>query len=186
MATMMRCSSCGYIVAEGKLKDACPACGVPRKMFEPWTDPVTARRRVLLEMNLHPLVIHFTVAFAASAFALSLYSLAFPRFLAGLATSVLVVMAAVLPITVLAGMAAGIFDGKIRFRRATTPLLVRKMVMGAAVFLETLAAAMLLFTVGLDPVWVRIVIAVLLGVALGGVAVLAKIGGGLRSAKLPG
>jgi rubredoxin len=186
MAVMMRCRSCGYVVAEGKLKDACPACGVPRKMFEPWTDPVSARRRALLEMTLHPLVIHFTIAFTASAFALSLYSLAFPRFLAGLATNMLVVMTAVLPITVLAGMAAGIFDGKIRFRRATTPLLVRKMVMGASVFLETLAAATSLFAFGLDPMWVRVVIAVLLGVALGGVGVLAKIGGGLRGAKLPG
>ena len=83
-------------------------------------------------------------------------------------------------------MAAGVFDGKIRFRRATTPLLVRKMVTGTAVFLETLAAAALLFAVGLDPLWVRIVIAVLLGIALGGVAVLAKIGGGLRGAKQPG
>jgi rubredoxin len=186
MAAMMRCTSCGYVIAEGKLKDVCPACGVPRKMFEPWTDPVSENRRALLEMNLHPLVIHFTVAFTASAFALSLFSLAFPRFLAGLATNVLVVMTAVLPITVLAGWAAGVFDGKIRFRRATTPLLVRKMVMGAAVFLETFAAAVLLFALGLDPLWVRVAVAVLLGVALGGVAILAKIGMGLLGAKVPG
>jgi hypothetical protein len=186
MATMMRCRSCGYVIAEGKLKDACPACGVPRKMLEPWADPVSARRRALLDMNLHPLVIHFTIAFTASAFALSLFSVVFPRFLAGLATNLLVVMTAVLPITVLAGWAAGVFDGKIRFRRVTTPLLARKMVMGAAVFLETLAAAALLFAVGLDPLWVRVVIAVLLGIALGAVAVLAKIGGGLRGSASPG
>jgi hypothetical protein len=186
MNTMVRCKSCGYAIAEGKLKDMCPACGVPRKMFEPWTDPVSEKRRALFEMNLHPLVIHFTVAFAASAFALSLVSLAFPRFLAGLATNMLVVMTAVLPITVLAGWAAGVFDGKIRFRRATAPLLVRKMVTGAAVFLETLAAAVLLFALGLDPLWVRVSVAVLLGVALGGVAILAKIGMGLLGAKVPG
>jgi MFS family permease len=186
METLMRCRLCGYVIAGGKLKDACPACGVPRKMLEPWTDPVGGKRRALLDMNMHPLVIHFTVAFTASAFALSLFTLTVPSFLAGLATNMLVVMTAVLPITVLAGWAAGVFDGKTRFRRTTTPLLVRKKVMGVAVFLETLAAAVLLFAFGLDPLWVRIAVAVLLGVALGGVGVLAKIGGGLRSAKSPG
>jgi rubredoxin len=186
MAAMMRCRSCGYVIAEGKLKDACPACGVPRKMFEPWNDPVSEKRRALLELDLHPIVIHFTVAFAASAFALSLFSLAFPRFLAGLATNVLVVMTAVLPIAVLAGWAAGVFDGKVRFRRVTTPLLVRKMAMGASVFLETLAAAVLMFAFGLDPLWVRIAIAVLLGLSLGTVAALSKIGVSLLGAKFPG
>jgi hypothetical protein len=186
MDTTMRCKSCGYVTAEGKLKDACPACGVPRKIFEPWTDPVSGKRRSLLEMNLHPMVIHFPVAFTASTFALSLFSLFFPHFLAGLATNLLVVMTAVLPLTVLAGWAAGMFDGRIRFRRVTTPLLVRKMAMGGSVFLETLAAAVLMFAFGLDPVWVRIVIAVLLGLSLGAVAVLAKIGASLLCAKSPG
>jgi rubredoxin len=186
MNTMMRCKSCGYVIAEVKLKDVCPACGVPRKMFEPWTDPLSPKRRALLELELHPIVIHFTVAFTASAFALSLFSLAFPRFLAGLATNVLVVMTAVLPLAVLAGWAAGVFDGKIRFRRATTPLLARKMVMGGAVFLETLAAAVLLFVFGLDPLWARIVIAVLLGLALGEIAMLMKIGVGLLGATVSG
>jgi len=186
MAATMRCRSCGYVVTEGKSKGVCPACGAPGKMLEPWKDPVSARRRALLEMRLHPLVIHFTVAFTASAFALSLFSLAFPQLLAGLATDVLVVTTAVLPVAVLAGWAAGVLDGRIRFRRSATPLLVRKMAMGGSVFLETLAAAVLLFAFGLDPVWVRIVVAVLLGLSLGAVAVLAKIGAGLHGAKVPG
>jgi hypothetical protein len=186
MAAMMRCTSCGFAVAEAMVKGVCPACGVPRKRLEPWTDPVGPKRRALLDLNLHPLVIHFTVAFAASAFALSLFALLFPGFLAGLATDVFVVMTAVLPLAVLAGGAAGVVDGKTRFRRVATPLLLRKMAMGSSVFLETLAAAVLLFAVGLDPVWVRIAIAILLGVALGAVAMLAKIGAGLAGAKLPG
>jgi hypothetical protein len=186
MAAMMRCGSCGYVTAEGKLKDVCPACGAPRKRFEPWADPLGERRRALLEMEFHPLVLHFTVAFSASTFALSLFAIAFPRFLVGLAMNVLVVMTAILPFAVIATWAAGVFDGKIRFRRVTTPLLLRKMVIGASVFVETLGAAVLLFAFGLDPLWVRIVIAVLLGLSLGSVAVLAKIGVALLGAKMPG
>jgi hypothetical protein len=183
---MMRCTSCGYVTAEAKLKGVCPACGVPRKRFEPWTDPVSPKRRALLDLNLHPIVINFTVAFTASAFALSLFAILFPAFLAGMATNVLVVLTALLPLAVLAGWATGVLDGKVRFRRATTPLLLRKMTMGGSVFVETLAAAVLLLVFGLDPTWVRIVIAILLGVALGAVAMLAKIGAGLAGAKLPG
>ena len=111
MVAMVRCRSCGYVAAAGKLKDACPACGAPRKMLEPWTDPVGERRRALLELGLHSMVVHFTVAFAASAFALSLFALALPGFLAGLATNLLVVMTAVLPLAVLAGWAAGVGKG---------------------------------------------------------------------------
>jgi hypothetical protein len=95
-------------------------------------------------------------------------------------------MTAVLPLTVLAGWAAGMLDGRARFRRVNTPLLVRKMAMGGSVFLETLAADVLMFTFGLDRVWVRIAIAVLLGLSLGAVAVLAKIGASLLCAKSPG
>ena len=96
------------------------------------------------------------------------------------------VLTAVLPLAVLAGWSAGVLDGKARFRRATTPLLTRKMVMGGSVFLETLAAAVVLLAVGLEPLWARIVVAALLGTALGAVAMLAKIGMGLVAAKLPG
>jgi hypothetical protein len=57
---------------------------------------------------------------------------------------------------------------------------------GGSVFLETLAAAVLLLSFGLDPLWVRVAVAILLGLSLGAVAVLAKIGTGLRCAKVPG
>ena len=39
MANLIRCKACGYVTREGKIKDVCPACGVPAKMFEPYTDP---------------------------------------------------------------------------------------------------------------------------------------------------
>ena len=32
MTKMVRCKSCGYLMPEGKLKDKCPACGVPAKV----------------------------------------------------------------------------------------------------------------------------------------------------------
>lgn len=186
MAPMLRCRSCGYVIAEAKLKGPCPACGFARKQFAPWTDPLAPHRRARLDLALHPMVLHFAVAFTVSAFALALLAIFFPGFLAGLAGNLLLVMTAVLPVSVIAAVATGIFDGGVRFRRVTTPALVRKIAMGSSVFVETLAAAVLLFAFGLGPLWVRIVAAALLGTALGAVAVLAKLGEGLREAAIPG
>ncbi len=61
----LKCKACGYIIDEKKLGDVCPACGVPRKAFEPWTDDMSPRRRVLLTLNLHPIALHFPQAFSA-------------------------------------------------------------------------------------------------------------------------
>jgi hypothetical protein len=56
-------------------------------------------------------------------------------------------LAALLPLSVAAAFAAGVLDGKTRFRKATTPLLVRKMIVGALFFAFSLAgAALALFT----------------------------------------
>ena len=61
----LKCKACGYIIDEKKLGDVCPACGVPRKAFEPWTDDMSPRRRTLLTLNLHPIALHFPQAFSA-------------------------------------------------------------------------------------------------------------------------
>ncbi len=186
MAALVRCKSCGYIMAESRLGDRCPACGVPRKMFEPWTDPVSRERRRRLDLDLHPIVVHFTVTFTASALALDLLALVAPGLLGGLLSCVLLVVVAVLPLTVLAAWLAGAADGKVRFRRLSTPLLVRKMMIGGAMFLCSAAAAAVVVAAGLEPAWTRIALAVLLAVAAGFAVVLSRAGKGLLGANFPG
>ena len=76
MAELVKCKSCGYVMEAGKLHDSCPACGVPAKMFEPFTDPVSSKRRSILALHIHPVLVHFPQAFAFFLFALSAASLA--------------------------------------------------------------------------------------------------------------
>ena len=59
MANLIRCKACGYVTCEGKIKDVCPACGVPAKMFEPYTDPVSEKRRRFLASIFIPLLCIF-------------------------------------------------------------------------------------------------------------------------------
>ena len=186
MAELMRCKSCGYVVDAKKLGEVCPACGVPRKMFEAWTDPVSQKRRKALDLELHPIVVHFPVAFTASALVVSIFVLAFPDVLRQAAASVLLLFVGVLPLMVIGGFLSGLYDGKLRFRRVTTPLLKRKMRLAGLFFVFSLAAAVLTFAVGPFVTWVRALDVFLLANCLLCSVGLGKIGSRLISAMFPG
>lgn len=140
MDTLVRCKACGYVMEAGKVGDKCPACGVSSKQFEPYDDKLSDGRRRLISLDIHPVVVHMPQAFAASLVILA-------ALLAALGEGPLrvelldaaTVLGAVLPFSVAAAFAAGLFDGKLRFRRVTTPVLIRKMIVGGFFFLASLA-----------------------------------------------
>ena len=186
MAELLRCKSCGYVVEAGKVGDVCPACGVPRKMMEPYTDPVSQRRRYLLGFDLHPVIDHFSVCYATSALAVALFVLIFPEIFRLTATGVMRAFIGVLPLAVIASFLSGLFDGKVRFRRTTAPVLRTKKVVGALFFLFAAAAAVVTFAAGPFETWVRVLVVLL---EAGGVActfVPGRIGKGLLHALFPG
>jgi len=143
MKGYVRCKACGYIMEAGKLKDVCPACGVPANVFEPYKETISEERKRILDLHLHPIVVHLAQGFApvlvvlAAALAVFTAEGAFRSLLLD-ATRVIAVL---LPPSVLLAFAAGAFDGRLRFRKVTTPLLVRKMVFGALFFAFSLAGA---------------------------------------------
>ncbi len=186
MAELLRCKSCGYVTEAGQVGEVCPACGVPRKMMEPWKDPVSEKRRLLLSFDIHPIVVHFSISFAASAFVLALFVLVFPGLFRETVTGILSALEGVLPLAVIASFLTGLFDGTIRFRRTTTPLLKRKKLFGLVFFVTTTAAAILTFVVGPYETWVRIVDAVLLAGGVASAVGLGRIGSRLLPALFPG
>jgi hypothetical protein len=186
VAELLRCRTCGYVTEASRRGEACPACGVPWKMMEPWKDPVTEGRRVLLRLDLHPIIDHFSISFAASALVLSLFVLVLPDLFRQTVTGLLRGLVGVLPLAVIASFVTGVFDGKLRFRRTTTPLLRRKKLLGALFFACAAAAAALTFLGGAYETWVRIADAVLLGGAVLCAVGLGRIGGGLLGAIFPG
>ena len=186
MAELMRCKSCGYITESSRVGEVCPACGVPRKMMEPWKDPVSERRRLLLSFDIHPIVVHFSVSFVASAFVLALFVLIFPMVFPETVTGILSVVVGVLPLAVIASFLSGLIDGKVRFRRTTTPLLKRIQLLGILFFVSSAVAALLTFVVGPSESWVRMVDVVLLAGGVACAAGLGRIGSGLLTALFPG
>jgi uncharacterized membrane protein/rubredoxin len=162
MAQLMRCKSCGFIIEEGKLGEKCPACGVPRKMFEPYKDPVSPERRRILDLDIHPIIVHFPIAFATSAFAVALFHVVFPAALPVLMEKVLVAFAAALPVVVIAAFLSGRLDGRTRFRKAKSLLLRKKTIVGATFFVLSAAVAAVTFLGGLESTAAEAAVTVLL------------------------
>ncbi len=134
---LVRCRICGYIMAEGDLKDVCPACGVSAKVFEPYANPVEKDRAFLLKLDIHPIIVHAPQAITLVTLILALVSLVATGWRPAIFTSI-GVLAWILPISLVLAFGSGLFDGKIRFKKTTTRLLKRKMLLAGTFFAASL------------------------------------------------
>lgn len=143
MKEQVICKSCGFVMAVADLKERCPACGVPSRMFEPWKDPLSPSRRLLLTLDIHPVLAHFPQAFTFSILLLCLILRFLPDLWMAKAGACLEILCLALPLTVILTFTGGLIDGKVRFRKVATPLLRRKMALGSLLFLLSVTAAWL-------------------------------------------
>jgi hypothetical protein len=176
------CKICGYVMEEGRLKDKCPACGMKREMFEPYQSRYSEARERWLWLDFHPIIVHFSVAFTATFPILMVLAKIFPSH-APLIFTTARGMGLFLPVAALAGLVSGIIDGKVRFRKLATPVLVQKIIMGSALIINTAAITMFLIRSGFQQFSVVLFLGIL---ALGWASLLGAIGSGLVCVKTPG
>jgi hypothetical protein len=186
MANLIRCKACGYVTKEGKIKDICPACGVPSKMFEPYTDPVSEKRRIILGLHIHPIMVHFPEAFAITLFLLAVLSYFAPAAIKGVLFNSIQVISFLLPFFVVLSIITGLFDGKIRFHKVTTPFLKRKIILGVLLLIISIGLAFVAFSGGFPASPTREYFTALTIIAVACGAGLGLIGGHLMDAKFPG
>jgi len=181
----VRCRACGYIMHEEKLGEVCPACGVPRAAFEPYTETMSKTRVRILGLNLHPIMLHFPQAFAAVIPPFILLGAITGPAISHQVMSAVRVLAVILPLTVLAAAACGIIDGRTRFKKLATPLLVRKITGASVLFLLSAAVAAIAVLLGTDYPG-RFYLFLLSAACMVCEIYLAEIGKTLINAKLPG
>jgi uncharacterized membrane protein len=186
MANLIRCKACGYVTHEGKIKDICPACGVPAKMFEPYTDPVSEKRRLILGLHIHPIMVHFPQAFAITLLLLVVLSYFAPVAIKEALFVSIQVISFLLPYFVVLSLITGLFDGKIRFRKVTTPLLKKKIILGVVLTIISIALTFIAFSGGLPASPMRDYFTLLTIIAVACGALLGLLGGRLIDAKFPG
>jgi O-antigen/teichoic acid export membrane protein len=186
MANLIRCKACGYITKEGGIKDACPACGVPAKMFESYKDPLSEKRRRIIDLHTHPIIVHFPQAFSLTLFILAVLFFIAPLPLKDALYYTLKVISFFLPFFIALSFLTGLLDGKTRFRKVTTPFLKKKIIIGLIFFITSITLAAVAFTEQfpltptLEYFTILTIIAACCTVSLG------FIGGRLTEAKFPG
>ena len=186
MSTLVRCKACGYIMESGSLGEVCPACGVPAKQFEPYDDKVKESRRRILDLHIHPVIVH-----APQAFALTLLVLAPVIGLLDATSRTLFldtsrVLGVALPFTVLAAFLSGLFDARLRFKKTTAPLLRKKKLFGALFFLASLGSCAMALWSPLDSAMTLTLFGLVAALGLGAGAFLGIMGTPRLVAKLPG
>ena len=150
MKALVRCKTCGYIMVADKLGHICPACGVPAKLFEPYKEKVSEKRQRILDLDIHPVIVHAPQGFAFAIMFFAIGALLFGGGLRDSLRTAIVVLGTVLPFVVLGSIATGLFDGKIRFKKVTTPALEKKIAFGSTFLLLSAVIAILSHTIGPD------------------------------------
>ncbi len=186
MKDYVRCKACGYIMEASKLGELCPACGVSAKVFEPYKENISEKRKRILDLHIHPIVVHLPQAIVPMLIVLAAAMLFLVE---GRVRTALLdttrVLSIFLPFSVVLAFAAGIYDGKLRFRKVTTPLLIRKMIVGSLFLVATLGAGFLSLYTDLDGLAMA-GFAILQVFSLGAAVVLGMAGFGLLSSRFPG
>ncbi len=143
MKELVRCRPCGFVIESDKLGDVCPACGMPRKVFEPYRERVSLNRLMVLNFDLHPIAIHLSQTFVILIPVLLFFTKILPDFHYDMCIKVLVFSVIVFPFTLIIAIVTGIVDGLTRFKSLSPPLLRIKIIFSSVILL--LAFSMLFF-----------------------------------------
>jgi len=185
MAELVRCRPCGYVMDADKLGDVCPACGLPRKVFEPYREKVSQNRLLILNLDLHPIAIHFSQTFVGAIPLLFLIMALFPGFYNDELSIVNTVMIGTLPIFMIVALMSGMIDGYTRFKTFNTPMLIKKLVLSGIITLLSGVASWLVIASGLSSDNQLLILLLILGCLACGVK-LGLLGKNLLNVILPG
>src|SRR5450759_4213070 len=128
MKELVRCRPCGFVMDSDKLGDVCPACGMPRKVFEPYRERVSRNRLILLNFDLHPIAIHLSQSFVIAIPLMAIITNLFKHFQPELLKNVLIFSVFVFPFTLILAIITGVIDGLTRFKTLATPILRVKII----------------------------------------------------------
>jgi rubredoxin len=139
MKELVRCRPCGFVMDADKLGDVCPACGMPRKVFEPYRERVSRNRLVLLNFDLHPIAIHLSQSLVIAIPILVILTSFFKQFQPEILRSVLIFSVFVFPFTLILAIITGITDGLTRFKTLATPILRVKIIFSIIILILSVA-----------------------------------------------
>ena len=186
MKKLYKCRVCGYVVERKDPPGICPACGVKGKIFEEYESPISEKRRKVLELNIHPVMVHLPIAFVSSLFLLSLMRIVGVVEEQSVFMGMLNALIMILPFVVISATMTGMYDGKLRFRRLDTPHLKKKLVLASFLILISVSLFVIQYFLDLNRPTYNIVVLIYSIVLLGITTPLGLIGGKLLDSKVRG
>ena len=178
---LVRCRPCGYVMKASDLGDVCPACGLPRNVFEPYREKVSPNRLFILALDIHPIAIHLSQTFVALTPLLIIFHLLFPDFKEIIVHSVINFSIFALPFSLILSFISGLIDGITRFKTLRTPMLRSKIIFSSAILVLAFIQ-LLIYTPGIYT-WINILLSL---AALGCAVKLGLVGKHLIDVILPG
>lgn len=144
MRSHIQCGVCGYIGEESKIKQVCPACGAPLTSFTHYEFGINEKRLSNLNMHLHPILVHFPISIAVLSFLFLLIA-----FLIGSGANdpwILIekIISIILPFSIIAAMATGLFDAKSRLRDVVGRVQKQKIQLGTSFLVVSIVSAILI------------------------------------------
>lgn len=144
MRSHIQCGVCGYIGEDSKIKQVCPACGAPLSSFVHYEYGINEKRLSNLSMHLHPILVHFPISIAFLSFIFLLIA-----FFMGSGDNnqwILIekIISIILPFSIIAAMAAGLFDAKSRLLSAVGRLQKQKIKIGTLFLVVSCISAILI------------------------------------------
>jgi len=139
MKELVRCRPCGFVMEADKLGDVCPACGLPRKVFEPYREKVSRNRLMLLNLDLHPIAIHLSQTLVIAIPFFVILKNFFSGFQPEIVKNVLSFSTFVFPFTLALAITTGVIDGLTRFKTLATPLLRVKIIFSLIILTLSIA-----------------------------------------------
>lgn len=167
------------------MKTVCPACGVPATAFESYEHNISEKRLAMLGLHLHPILVHFPQSIAILSLVFIIIAFASKGSVSSNLIIVEKLLSAILPVSVLFAIAAGIFDAKTRFTKKFGPRVKQKIVIGSVFLLVSLVLAILINVEAFGTGGKAVIIS-LSFICFFCSAVLGKLGGTLLDAKLAG
>lgn len=134
------CRLCGYRRNGDVKSEECPACGAPASSFVPYKVKIPFKRLRWLELDIHPIMTHFSEGGAVFIFLLYAISFIAPTLFGtnigyGGVLDFFVIFQ---PIFAVLTAGSGILDGKLRYKTVKTRFLKIKIALGSGLVLTSL------------------------------------------------
>ena len=104
-----------------------------------------------MKLHIHPVLVHFPLAFVLSLFLINLVLLIDIIRLPSTLTAMAEAIVWLLPFAAFLATISGLFGGKLRFKRIDTPLLKKKMILSSLFILTSISLIVLKSSLELNP-----------------------------------